>query len=115
MSRFTKIFIFISFFFFTTTNGQNLEFDIDSLLLGYPSNSLDTVKNPDFSKFNGVVLIASKDEILYTKAFGKANFQWDVDVSVNTKFLIGSISKTFTSMLTMQLVEDGKLRLGDSI
>ena len=96
------------------TYAQHLVSDLDSLITGYPSNTLDTTKNPDFTTFSGVVLIA-KHDVVFKKAFGKANLPWDVDNTIDTKFLIGSVTKTFTSMLTLQLVQDGKLALDDKL
>jgi CubicO group peptidase (beta-lactamase class C family) len=40
-----------------------------------------------------------------------ANFEWQVPNTPATKFRLGSITKQFTSMLVMQLVEEGKLKL----
>ncbi len=97
------------------TYAQHLVSDLDSLIAGYPSNTLDTTKNPDFTTFSGVVLIAKKDEVVFKKAFGKANLPWKVDNTMGTKFLIGSVTKTFTSLLTLQLVQDGKLALDDKL
>ncbi len=97
------------------TYAQHLASDLDSLIAGYPSNALDTTKNPDFTAFSGVILIAKNDEVVFKKAFGKANLQWKVDNTIRTKFLIGSVTKTFTSMLTLQLVQDGKLALDDKL
>ena len=96
-------------------HAQDLGSDLDSLISGYPSNALDTNQNPDFIEFNGVVLVAKKNDIVFKKAYGKANLQWNVDNTIHTKFLIGSVSKTFTSMLTLQLVQDGRLKLRDKL
>ena len=37
--------------------------------------------------------------------------EWDIPNSYDTKFRLGSITKQFTSMLIMQLVEKNKIKL----
>ena len=41
--------------------------------------------------------------------------EWNIPNSYDTKFRLGSITKQFTSMLIMQLVEKGKIKLDDKI
>jgi len=65
----------------------------------------------DLGKFNGSVLVAEKGKIIYKKGFGMANKEWNIPNKPDTKFRIGSITKQFTSMLIMQLVEEGKIEL----
>jgi CubicO group peptidase (beta-lactamase class C family) len=69
----------------------------------------------EYNLFNGVVLVARGDEIIYKEAFGKANFEWDVHHTTDSRFQIASITKTFTACLTMQFIEMGLLRLDDVI
>lgn len=69
----------------------------------------------EYDLFNGVVLAAHGDDIIYHKAFGKANFEWDIPNTTDTRFKIASITKTFTAVLTMRLAETGKLSLDDVI
>lgn len=66
-------------------------------------------------EFSGVVLAARNDEINFSGAVGKANRQWNIDNQISTKFRICSVTKQFTAMLVMQLVEAGKLKLDNSI
>ena len=65
--------------------------------------------------FNGVVLLAKGDTILYTGAYGKANFEWNIPHSLDSKFRIASITKAFTAVLTLTLIEENYLRLDDVI
>ena len=65
----------------------------------------------EYGKFNGSVLVAEKGNVIYKKAFGWADMEWSIPNQVDTKFRLGSITKQFTSMLIMQLVEQGKLKL----
>ncbi|MEP6735993.1 MAG: serine hydrolase [Chryseolinea sp.] len=65
----------------------------------------------DYGKFNGTVLVAEKGKVIYKKGFGLADMEWNIPNQPDTKHRLGSITKQFTSMLIMQLVEQGKLKL----
>jgi len=65
----------------------------------------------EYGKFNGSVLVAEKGKVIYKKGFGLADMEWNIPNQTDTKHRLGSITKQFTSMLIMQLVEQGKLKL----
>ncbi|MGA9291696.1 MAG: serine hydrolase [Ignavibacteriaceae bacterium] len=65
----------------------------------------------NFQEFNGAVLVAEDGKVIYKNGFGMANMEWNIQNTPDTKFRLGSLTKQFTSMLIMQLVEDGKLKL----
>ncbi|MEO6730227.1 MAG: serine hydrolase [Ferruginibacter sp.] len=65
----------------------------------------------EYGKFNGSVLVAEKGKIIYKKGFGLADMEWNIPNQPDTKHRLGSITKQFTAMLIMQLVEQGKLKL----
>ena len=44
-----------------------------------------------------------------------ANHQWDIPNTTDTKFRLASVSKQFCSMIVMQLVQEGKVNLDDTI
>ena len=44
-----------------------------------------------------------------------ANMEWGIPNTPDTKFRLGSITKQFTAMLTLQLVEQGKIKLDAKI
>jgi CubicO group peptidase (beta-lactamase class C family) len=62
-------------------------------------------------QFNGTVLVAQHGKVIFTKGYGLANREWNQPNAADTKFRIGSLTKQFTAMLVMQLVEKGRLRL----
>jgi CubicO group peptidase (beta-lactamase class C family) len=64
-----------------------------------------------YGKFNGSVLVAEKGNVIYKKGFGLADMEWNIPNQPDTKYRLGSITKQFTSMLIMQLFEQGKLKL----
>jgi CubicO group peptidase (beta-lactamase class C family) len=58
--------------------------------------------------FSGVVLIARGDTILLLNAYGVRN-------TVDTRFNLGSINKTFTAIAVAQLIQQGRLSLDDHL
>lgn len=69
------------------------------------------------SGLNGNVLIAQKGIVLYKHCFGLGHFERDQrDTLVDdSKFQLASLSKTFTAVATLKLIEAGKLKLEDTI
>ena len=65
--------------------------------------------------FNGVMLVMQKGKVIYKKAFGMADREWNVANTVNTKFRIGSVTKQFTATCILQLAEQGKLNIDDKL
>ncbi|RIX53570.1 class A beta-lactamase-related serine hydrolase [Paenibacillus nanensis] len=62
---------------------------------------------------SGTVLIAQNGSILYEEAFGNASEEHQVPNTMDTKFGIWSVTKSFTAMAIMMLAEQGLLRLDD--
>jgi D-alanyl-D-alanine carboxypeptidase len=62
-------------------------------------------------KAMGGISIASEGNEVYKKYFGFANLELNQKNNEETKHRIGSITKTFTATLIMQLVDEGKLKL----
>ena len=60
-------------------------------------------------------LVAKNGQIIYKKAFGMANLELDVPMQPDMVFRIGSITKQFTAVAILQLMEQGKLSLQDDI
>jgi CubicO group peptidase (beta-lactamase class C family) len=69
----------------------------------------------DFGQFNGTVLVAEHGKIIYENGFGNASMEWNIPNAPDTKFMIGSISKQFTAMLVLQLVDKGLIDLNKTI
>lgn len=66
------------------------------------------VKNEDF---RGVVLVAKEGQTIFQAAYGYANDDDKVLNTIDKKFLIGSLTKSFTAVTILQLMEEGKLNL----
>ncbi len=62
-------------------------------------------------RFRGMVLVAQGDRIVHRAAYGLADVDADAPNTPETAFLIGSLTKSFTAVTVMQLVEDGALDL----
>ena len=54
-------------------------------------------------------------KIILAKGYGMANLELSTPTTEKTAFAIYSITKTFTSVATMMLVEEGKISLEDPI
>ena len=71
----------------------------------YITARMETAHIPGLS-----VAIVQGDQIVYLKGYGQADPSGR-PVTPQTPFIIGSISKTFTALAVMQLVESGKVDL----
>ena len=65
--------------------------------------------------FSGTVLVQQGDEPWFAGACGYANRSWEVDNRLDTRFRVASISKMFTAVAVLQLIDEGRLGLGDSL
>lgn len=72
----------------------------------------------NFSKknnFNGTILISHNSRNIYKKSFGLANISFKVANTPDTKYKVASITKAFTSVLILQMHQEGKLDLDKTI
>jgi CubicO group peptidase (beta-lactamase class C family) len=69
------------------------------------------------NKAMGSVAVTKDGNVLYTRAvgFSRINGNERKESSVQTRYRIGSITKMFTAALVFQLVEEGKLKLTDTL
>jgi CubicO group peptidase (beta-lactamase class C family) len=66
-------------------------------------------------KFSGAVLLAQNEDILLKEAFGLADRSSGIPNQVDTRFNLGSINKMFTAIAILQLVEQGRLSVDNTI
>ena len=70
-------------------------------------------------KVNGApgvsIAVVRGNDTVVMKGYGMADLENDVPATPQTVYRIGSITKQFTSAAVMQLVQDGKVKLDDSI
>ena len=69
----------------------------------------------EINNFSGTVLVTKNDSILLKKAYGFADYELEVTNTINTKFSLASVSKQFTAVAILQLVEANKLSLDDKL
>jgi CubicO group peptidase (beta-lactamase class C family) len=97
---------FLAFFillFYSLTTGAVTNLSTEEQLDRFIENTVKKLAIPGMS-----VAIAHKGELIYSQVFGDK-------INNETKFYIGSTSKTFTALAIMQLVEQGKIDLEESV
>jgi hypothetical protein len=62
-------------------------------------------------EFSGAVLVAKDGRVLFSRAYGLADRERRTPNTVWTRFRIGSMTKMFTAVAILQLVEAGKVKL----
>ncbi|GFP75537.1 serine hydrolase domain-containing protein [Clostridium fungisolvens] len=65
--------------------------------------------------FSGVCMLKIKGETVFEKAYGYANRAFKIKNEIDTSFDTASVTKVFTAVAILQLVEQGQLRLDDKI
>lgn len=66
-------------------------------------------------KFMGSASILFKDSIIYKKSVGYADTASQRLNDEETKFRVGSITKTYTAVMVLKAMEEGKLKLDDKL
>ena len=67
------------------------------------------------NKFMGSVAVSQNGEIIYSKSVGFSDYENKLKANENTRYGIGSISKTFTAVLVLKGVERKKVGLKQTI
>src|ERR1041384_1704195 len=92
-----------------------------SFTAGY-AQTLDKAKLDQFfdrlaekKKAMGSLTIAKNGTVLYSRAIGYSQIDGaeKKPLTAESRFRIGSITKMYTAVMTLQLVEEGKLKLTD--
>jgi len=86
--------------------------NIKKLVADYDKMLLDKFKP---GETGCAALVALNGQVIYNKAFGMANLELNVPMQPEMVFRIGSITKQFTAIAILQLMEQGKLSLQDDI
>ena len=94
--------LFFIFFCVATLTAQKFDVEkMDSLFTAVEENN----------KGMGSFSLFKDGEEVYQNSIGYASVQQKINAKADTKYRIGSISKTFTASIIMQLVEEEKLQL----
>jgi len=97
-----------AFFFYMALMGFSQVQSQKSIL----QHSFDEARRTGFS---GVVLVAKQGKIIFHKATGMRDFESQERLDKNDVFELASVSKQFTAMIIMMLMEQGKLQYDDPI
>lgn len=94
--------------FSSSLNSQSLQESI---------NEIDSLSRFYFPEGNpgAVVLIGQKGKILFHNAYGSADLELGIPMNKNMVFSIASITKQFTAIAVLKLVQEGKLSLDDHL
>ena len=65
--------------------------------------------------FSGAVAVTRGDQQLFAAAYGYANRAWQAPCTLKTRFDTASVTKLFTAVATLQLVERGAFSLETSV
>lgn len=95
---------FLSSFSTSFAQQKNTSRRLDSLLTA-------SSKTP----FNGIVVISNGGRTVYRRFAGYTDFEHSHPVTLESEFIIGSISKQITSVIVLQEMEKGHLHLNDPI
>ncbi len=86
------------------------------------SQTIDKVKLDTYfnvlevnNKFMGSVALMKDGEIVYANQIGFSDIETKKKPDDNTKYRIGSISKTFTATLVFKAIEEGRIKLEQTI
>lgn len=91
---------------------ENYEFGIN-----FDRNKLDSLFSILEEKNLGMgsVAIFKDGQIDYQKTYGHADLENSISATVQTKYRIGSITKTFTASMIMQLIDENSLTLSTTL
>lgn len=67
------------------------------------------------SQFMGSVMITQGDSVIFSKNTGFIDIENKVPITDTTPFRIGSITKSFTGILTLKTIEAGKISMDDKL
>lgn len=65
--------------------------------------------------FNGNVLVVQKGKILYQNSFGFAHMRAKDTLTADSRFQLASLSKPFTAVAVLKLIQEGRVALDDSV
>lgn len=100
-----KLILMVSIFFSFEINAQNIDNQTLKKIDKYIENIQNKVNIPAIS-----IGVIKNNNVIYKKSYSK-----NKTITPNSLFYIGSLTKSFTALAVMQLVEDGKINLDDSI
>jgi CubicO group peptidase (beta-lactamase class C family) len=77
--------------------------------------AIDALIEADLHGAGAALAILRDGQPVHVKGYGRANAEWDIPVGPDTVFKLASVSKQFTAIAIMMLVEQGKLSVDDEL
>ncbi|WP_400195185.1 serine hydrolase domain-containing protein [Lysinibacillus telephonicus] len=108
-----KLILIVSLFLIISVNQSTLAVGTGNSV---DSSKIDAFINREIERLNipgASVAIVKGDQIEYLKGYGKSGP--DKKMTPQTPIVIGSVSKSFTALAIMQLVDQGKLELTEPV
>ncbi len=106
MFRVLLVVLACNLFTVAAVKAQKLNNLLDSMILA---------AMPDKQGPGAAFMVARKGEVLYQKAFGKANLELGGNLTTESVFQLGSMTKQFTAVAILLLEQQGKLKVTDPI
>lgn len=78
---------------------------------GKLDNYLNTLETKN--KFMGSITVSRGGELIYSKSIGFSDIENNVKANEKSNYRVGSVSKTFTSVLVLKAVEENKIQLNE--
>ena len=72
-------------------------------------------QSAELQGFGGAILVEQRGRVVYERQFRQANIPFEVPNAPQTRYRIASVTKLFTAVLVMQLVEQQRLSLTDTL
>lgn len=90
--------------------------------IGFSQKNIDKIKLDKYfdtldsnNKFMGSVVVSKKGEVIYSKNIGFMDVENNIKSNLDSKYRIGSITKTFTAVLILKAFEEKKLNISETI
>lgn len=91
--------------------------DLDQCRADYQNCMLHYLTDSIYRKgnYNGVLLVAENGKVIFKKAFGRRKYDKNTTFTTQTAMQLASVSKPFTALAVLMLVERNKLSLNDKL
>lgn len=105
--------IYLCIFLCSCSSNTKIGLKIEPTLTETIDNYIENYQGSDDAGIS--ILVRKNNRISYQRSLGISNRHSNTEISSNTAFRLASISKPFVALATMQLYEQNKLNLDDSV
>lgn len=113
-----KLFIFLSIVFFTACKKIDNGGGITPTVTQTDIASVDSKVTAWMNSYNmpgASIAISKNGKLVYRKGYGNADNASGEKVTINSKFRVASVSKTFTGVAILKLIQQGSLSLNQKV